>query len=195
MNKNKELKLIKRLETERLIIRPFYPMDLNEFHEYFSIRDVSKDEKSKNLNKSETKRILMHFVNSNNVYAIVLKNNEKVIGSIELFPNDNNDSQISLGYILGKDYWNNGYMTEAIKKIVKYFFTKTNFLSIESTIFIDNIQSKRVMEKCGFRFFKNSELKDPFSNRVQTVNIFILNKPKFYKFSKLFKPKKFPWNK
>lgn len=195
MKKNKEFK-IKRLETKRLLIRPFYPMDLNDFHDYFSVQDLNNNSNKKEtpLDKSETKKILMHFVNSNNIYAVVLKSNEKVIGSIEVFTSDDN-TKLSIGYILSKDYWNNGFMTETIKKLSMYTFTKTNFLSIESTIFVDNQQSKRVMEKCGFKFDRNSEVKDALNNdRLEKVSIFVLKKPKYYKFHRFFKIKKYPWN-
>ena len=45
-------------------------------------------------------------------------------------------------------------MPEAVKKVIGYLFNDCNLDFITCSHFIDNNQSKRVQEKCGFKFFK-----------------------------------------
>ena len=73
--------------------------------------------------------ILKMFINEKKVFAIVLKENQKVIGSIgieecrqDLDKNLENLLGKELGYVLSKDYWNKGIMTEAVSKVIEYCF-------------------------------------------------------------------------
>ena len=69
---------------------------------------------------------------------------------------------------LGENYWNKGIVTEAVKIIVKEAFERFDIVRINAEIFSDNVSSKRVLEKAGFKFegvkeksiYKNGVLKD-----------------------------------
>jgi len=55
-----------------------------------------------------------------------------------------------LGYRLHKDYLNKGYMTEAVKMIIKIAFTEYKLHRIEANIMPRNLASLKVVEKAGF---------------------------------------------
>ena len=59
-----------------------------------------------------------------------------------------------LGFVLSKKYWGRGLMPEAVLAVIQYLFedVKLDFIICEH--FLDNIQSCRVQEKCGFVHFK-----------------------------------------
>ena len=82
----------------------------------------------------ESQRILNDFIKKQQVWAIVLKENDKVIGSIGLHDDEKRrlDNAKMMGYVLSKDYWGQGLMTEAAKRVVKYAFEdmKIDVLSI-----------------------------------------------------------------
>ena len=71
------------LETERLILRPFKQSDLDDFHEYASVEGVGEMAGWKHHEtKEHTQLILDKFISNDKTFAIVLKENNKVIGSL-----------------------------------------------------------------------------------------------------------------
>jgi len=56
-----------------------------------------------------------------------------------------------VGWILHKDYWKQGYMTEAAKKLMSFGFNELKLHRIYGTCFAENYGSYRVMENCGMR--------------------------------------------
>ena len=59
-----------------------------------------------------------------------------------------------IGYVLSKDFWGKGLMSEAVKEAIKYTFEKLLADVIWCGHFDINDRSRRVVEKCGFRFYK-----------------------------------------
>jgi len=126
------------LETDRLILRAWEIRDLDDFFEYASINGVGeKAGWEHHKSKDESLEILKMFINEKKVFAIVLKENQKVIGSIgveecrqDLDKNLENLLGRELGYVLSKNYWNKGIMTEAVSKVIEYCFKilKLNYL-------------------------------------------------------------------
>ena len=58
----------------------------------------------------------------------------------------------SLGYALGIRYWGQGYMTEAVRAVIRFGFEKMSLDVISATCYPDNLASRRVLEKCGFQY-------------------------------------------
>ena len=58
----------------------------------------------------------------------------------------------SVGYWLGTDYWNHGYMTEALRAVIAWAFVKLGYVRIEAMCLPRNPSSGRVMEKAGMVF-------------------------------------------
>lgn len=88
----------------------------------------------------------------NNTFAFAITLNDKVIGSIGVFRQDNIHSRTAeMGYYIGELYWGNGYMTSAIKQVCKYVFNNSDIIRIYAEPFIHNIASCRALEKAGFQ--------------------------------------------
>ena len=141
------------LETNRVILRNFNEQDLDHLFEYAKVEEVGLNAGwMPHSTKEESKLILNMFINSTNTFAIVYKENNKVIGSISLEKDYIRPGVNSkyLGYVLSKDYWGLGLMTECVKKILEYGFFILNLDIITVSHFKENIRSKRVIEKCGF---------------------------------------------
>ena len=147
------------IETERLILREFKESDLDDFFEYASVEGVGEragwyHHKTKNISK----HILELFIEEKKTFAIVFKENNKVIGSlgIEKYGREESLSEFfdykgrEIGYVLSKDYWNRGLMTEAVKAVCEYLFNKLDYDFLLCGHYLFNEQSKRVQEKCGF---------------------------------------------
>ncbi|WP_250278255.1 GNAT family N-acetyltransferase [[Clostridium] colinum] len=141
------------LETDRLFLRTFTENDLDDFFEYAKTEEIGLNAGwIPHTSKEDSKIILNMFIKDKNTFAIVYKKNNKVIGSISLSKDKLRSGVNSkcLGYVLSKDYWGKGIMTEAVKKIVQYCFVTLDLDILSVSHFKDNIASKRVIEKNGF---------------------------------------------
>lgn len=148
------------LKTERLILRAWRLEDLEDFYEYASVDGVGQMAGwLPHKNKDESLTILKMFIEEKKTFAIVY--NGKVIGSLgieeydeEHLPEFNEKIGREIGYVLSKDYWGKGLMPEAVKEVIRYLFEDLKLDFLVCGHFIDNNQSKRVQEKCGFYHYK-----------------------------------------
>ena len=143
------------LETERLLLRGWDINDADDLYAYAKNPKVGPDAGwEPHASKEVSLSILHSFIEKDEVWAIVHKEDRKVIGSIGLHPDKKRDhaSAKMLGYVLSEDYWRRGLMTEAARRVIRHAFEAmgTDLLSIYHFPF--NARSKRVIEKCGFRY-------------------------------------------
>lgn len=154
-----------KLETQRLILRPWFKSDLNDFYEYACVEGVGEMAGWKHHDSIEvSKEILQSFIKDMNVFAIVFKENNKVIGSLGLHNSWAEYEQqyketklVEIGYVISKDYWGKGLMPEAVREVIRFCFDTCGLDAITVKHASTNHQSKRVIEKCGFRFVKQSD--------------------------------------
>jgi len=146
---------MKTLETKRLILRPWKLEDLEDFYEYAKEAEVGPSAGWKpHENKEYTLVILKSFIEKDEVWAIVNKENGKVVGSLGNHVDSKRRGVTSrmIGYVLSKDYWGQGLMVEAVIKVLEYLFTEENVDVISCYHYPFNLRSKRVIEKSGFKF-------------------------------------------
>lgn len=144
-------------ETKNLIIREISLRDVDDMFEYAKIPYVGpmagwESHKA----KSETKLIIQSFHNKKKfgqigVFAIVLKDSNKMIGTVELHSYVRLH-KAELGYTIHPDFWGRGYAIEASKVLIRWGFLHLQLKRIECNTFLDNPQSIRVAEKLGFSF-------------------------------------------
>lgn len=56
-----------------------------------------------------------------------------------------------LGYWLGRRYWGHGYMTEALRAVLRHAFADLDSPAVWGEHYLTNVASGRVMERCGLR--------------------------------------------
>ncbi|MBQ7801790.1 MAG: GNAT family N-acetyltransferase [Oscillospiraceae bacterium] len=173
-----------RIETERLILRPWRESDLADFYEYASVDGVGQMAGwLPHRDMEESKGILDMFIREKKTLALELKENGKVIGSIGLETRDADlgipDERMGreIGYVLSKDHWGRGLMPEAVNAVIDHCFTKLDFDWLTCGHFVWNTQSRRVVEKCGFRFVKDVIHQTRFGTEEPT-KLYILYNPK-----------------
>lgn len=154
----------KELETDRLMLRPFKGADLSDFYEYASVDGVGEMAGWTHHESIEkTEEILNMFIKEDKVFALVCKENSRVIGSlgVEEYGMEDNLSEFDLlrgreiGYVLSKDYWGQGIMPEAVMAVTEYLFSQMNLDFLLCGYFLFNSRSKRVQEKCGFKPYRS----------------------------------------
>ena len=168
------------IETERLILRPFRQSDLQDFYEYASVEGVGEMAGwAHHETMEKTQEILNNFIAEDKTFAIVFRDNGKVIGSlgIEKYGKEETLTEFEgykgreLGFVLSKDYWGKGIMAEAVDAVIHYLFDKLDFDFLICGHYDFNSQSRRVQEKCGFKPYRKLNM----NTRLGTTEPGVLN--------------------
>jgi RimJ/RimL family protein N-acetyltransferase len=90
-------------------------------------------------------------------WFIIRKKDDIVVGSMDFKNIPNKTKEIEIGYGLGKKYEHNGYMTEAVKEFCEWALTDERIETIIAETEIENIASRKVLERCGFIKYREKE--------------------------------------
>lgn len=151
------------IETPRLILRPWQETDLRDFNAYASEAGVGECAGWKHHESmEESLRILRMFIEGKHTFALVEKESGRAVGSVGLeAPSDfadEGDSELfgcEIGYVLSKSCWGKGYMTEAVRAVLQFCFRELRMDWVTCAHFTENDRSRRVIEKCGFRYVRD----------------------------------------
>lgn len=143
---------MKTLETERLILREWHEKDADEYFELYKNPEVEDAGAKICENINESLESVRSLINCQESWAIVLKENNRIIGSIFLSDINRHDRYKEMEYVISENYQKKGYATEAVKRVLKYAFTELDLLVVAVCHYPYNIKSKRVIEKCGFMY-------------------------------------------
>ena len=151
---------MKRIETTRLILRQFRLSDKNDVYDYAKRDDVGpKAGWRPHKNKNETSDIIKQFIDKDDVYAVVLKETNRVIGSLGIHYSTLGSlgKVFELGYVLHPNHHRIGIMSEAIDATLNEFFFKMNHNTIYVGHFIENLPSQKLIQKMGFKWVEDIE--------------------------------------
>ncbi len=146
-----------QIDTERLQIGTFRENDLNDMHEYCSQEEVSTNAGwAPHTSIQESALILSMWIKEGYRHAIVLKESGKVIGHIAVYPDseEGRSDTLELGFVLNSHYHRRGIMSEAVEAVLNFLFSSENIEFVWACCFQSNTASKKLIEKCGFRFMK-----------------------------------------
>ena len=85
------------------------------------------------------------------IFAIRLKENQKIIGGIGLHLTPEHQ-KAEVGYWIAKPFQSNGYVTEALKPLIRFGFEELALNKIYASFFPHNPASGRVLQKCRMQF-------------------------------------------
>lgn len=144
------------IKTERLHIRSVRLSDLQEVHALHSSPDVDKYntlgipeslEQTRDLlcewvlssGKSEGKSFICAVENEDGSFIglIALNTGREIYQSAEVW------------FKYQKEYWGNGYATEALEAMIDFGFDELNLHRIEAGCAVENLGSKKVLERVG----------------------------------------------
>ena len=91
---------------------------------------------------------------------------EILVGGVGVSFEENN--QLDLGYWIAKDYWGNGFATEASKGLINYVKNETEFKAITACYVKGNKTSAKVLKKLGF--IEIGECEEYFLSRKETMD-------------------------
>lgn len=167
------------LHTPRLTLRPWQQSDLQDFYEYANVEGVGQMAGWMPHNSiEETRNILNSFITHRKTFA--LEYCGKVIGSLgieayleERFPELHALQGRSIGYVLSRNYWGQSLMPEAVRTVITYLFETLELDFLLISHFTWNSRSRRVIEKCGFTFLRET-VHTTHYNTVEPTREYIL---------------------
>ena len=146
----------KNLETERLILRPFVPEDaVCMFKNWASDPEVTKyltwpTHESVTITQAVIGRWVRSYGEPSYYHwTIHLKSLNEPIGSISGVKIDESKRSVEVGYCIGRSWWGQGLVAEAVRALLAFFFEEVGFDRVEACHHPDNPNSGRVMQKCG----------------------------------------------
>jgi len=146
------------IETKRLLLRPYLETDAAELFEYASDPEIGP-RAGWPVHKDETDslQIIRNVLSAPETYAVINRETGCFMGSIGLKKpeqrlNDLPESaiQMEIGYWIGRPFWGNGFIPEAVNALLRHGFENLDCAAIWCGHYADNDQSRRVIEKCGF---------------------------------------------
>lgn len=167
-------------ETERLILRRF---TINDAVDYLALRSDVQAMKYIEKPKPQSIQEIYDLINTINNginnnenigWAIQLKNELKMIGSIGYHRVWPENHRAEIGYMLHPLHWRKGYMNEAVKKIIDFGFNEMKLHSIEANINPANKASAQLLLKN--KFVKEGYFKEDyyFNGRFLDTEIYSL---------------------
>lgn len=103
----------------------------------------------------ESLEVIRTVFASDHVWALELKETGRIVGCMGYYTHEDSnigiaETEFEVGYWIGKEYWNRGYCTEALRAMIEYCFGTKQATTLWCDYFVDNPASGRVMSKCGF---------------------------------------------
>lgn len=143
------------LETKRLILRPWQESDAQSLYEYAMDPAVGPPAGwPPHTSVENSLQIIRTVLSAPETYAVCLKDG-KAIGSVGLKRKGytdmtDRDDECELGYWIGKPFWGQGLIPEAVGELLRHAFEDLNMQAVWCGYYEGNEKSRRVQEKLGF---------------------------------------------
>lgn len=146
----------KRIETDRLILRQFRIEDAEDmYNNWATDAEVTKFLTwSPHPDINFTKGLLENWISKYSEltwynWAIELKETGTVVGNISIVKLNERIEAADIGYCMGKAWWGNGIMPEALRAVIEYLFGEVGLNRVAACHDVNNPKSGRVMQKSG----------------------------------------------
>ncbi|AGR41168.1 GNAT family N-acetyltransferase [Spiroplasma taiwanense] len=173
-------KMLPLIELDRIILRTFKFEDANDIYEYCSnlenIKWISVEQHKTledSINSIENYFLKPHY----GKYAIVLKEENKVIGAIDIRLKEN--MIYDIGYVINSKYQQKGYGKEALKGLIDSCFSLTNIKEILIKVDIENNASNHLANTVSTKIIRQEEQNNPKFSEPRILNIYQVLKNQF----------------
>ena len=162
------------LETNRTLLRKLSLDDADDIFEYASEPEIAQYVPWEYHRSIEDTLTFLNSViekyrqNQNAEWGIVLKDNNKLIGSIGFHWWSIEHASAEIGYALSKQYWGHGIMSEVLHEVIRFGFSNMKLNRIEARTRVENTASQNVLKRAGMtyegtireQFFTKGEYRD-----------------------------------
>lgn len=171
------------LYTKRLILRPWLESDAECLYEYAKDPAVGPIAGwPVHTSVENSKEIIKNVLAVPETYAVCLKETHKAIGSIGLMIGAASNMELpenegEIGYWIGVPFWGQGLIPEACEELMRHAFETLDLDTVWCGYFEGNEKSKRVQEKCRFRYHHTKkEIYWALTGDVRTEHITCITK-------------------
>lgn len=147
------------LTTNHLILREFVEDDWQAVLEYQSDPAYLRYNPWWHRTESDARSFVRMFIDwscevprKKFQFAIILKEEERLIGNCGLRKQNGQVQVADLGYEIDRRYWGHGYATEASRVLLKLGFEQLRLHRIWAYCIAENVASARVLEKIGMKY-------------------------------------------
>ena len=171
------------METQRLKLRTCTETDVQ------SVSNYAKDPAigpiagwPPHTSVENSREIIRDILSAPETYAVVLKETNEPIGSVGIMfadgvhSADMQDGDAEIGYWIGVPYWGQGLIPEAVQRLLKRCFVELDVKRVWCGHYDGNIKSRRVMEKCGFKYHHTEEGKTSPLGDIRTEHFTLLTR-------------------
>jgi ribosomal-protein-alanine N-acetyltransferase len=143
------------LETERLRLRQLAMSDAEDLYAYYSDPETAlyvPFTAFDSITKTEELlgRVAKSFEGKESfMFGVERKSDGKIMGISDLYDLSGQHQKAIIGWGLAKAYWGFGFMTEAVREVIRFAFEEMGMHRIEAECETENIRSIRVAERCG----------------------------------------------
>ena len=146
--------MVTSMTTDRLILRDYNDTDINDYFRLKSDKETMYYLQDIQLFSKEEANVLTDMKSDDRkfyFFHVELKETHEQIGSVGYTVLDDTPvgKLVHAGYFIYPKFWNNGYVTEAFKKVLEYAFTENNVYRVTTGCLSENVGSERVMIKSG----------------------------------------------
>lgn len=156
--------LFKDLETDRLLLKNISREDNTFILSQFSDKDVNKYlyDAEPMMDITEADELIDFYIHSElkgqHRWILIRKYDGAKIGTCGFHCLDILHKKIDIGYDLKKEFWGNGYMTEALNTAIDFILQNYDIHQIDAHIYYKNEESILLAQKLGFSFYNETEL-------------------------------------
>ncbi len=166
-----------QLATERLIMRAWQESDAESLYKYAKDPEIgSAAGWPPHSSVEESLNVIRTVFSAPEIYAVVLKSTGEPVGSIGIVARDVQHcaeiqaNEAEIGYWIGKPYWGQGLTPEAVRRLLRRCFEELEMKAVWCGHYDGNSKSRRVMEKCGFRFHHTEREEAQPQEEARTVH-------------------------
>lgn len=177
----KEIAMI--IYTDRLILRAFTENDAESLYKYASDEDIGPAAGwPAHKSVAESLHVIKTVFSVKETYAICLKEDNVAIGAVGIKVKDQTDmtekdDECEIGYWLGKPFWGQGIVPEAVLEILRRAFQDLGMSTVWCGHYEGNFKSKRVIEKCGFKYHHTTdEVPVPLLSETRKGHVYYITK-------------------
>ncbi len=170
-----ELTYFPVLTTERLVLRQLEAGDANDI---FFLRSDTNVNRYIDRPKAKSAGEATEFINKINngikdnkwfYWAVTIKGDSKLIGTICLWNFSEDNKTAEIGYELNPAFQKKGYMNEALREVIAFGFNKLMLDEVDAYTHKDNIKSTRLLIKNHFTPDKERKDKENSNNIIFTL--------------------------
>jgi RimJ/RimL family protein N-acetyltransferase/8-oxo-dGTP pyrophosphatase MutT (NUDIX family) len=139
--------------TLRCHIRPFRRADADDVHAFASLPEIAYNANfMPHRSIAETQERLNKWIMANDIFAIELQDEEKVIGAVSFRPDTASPiGWYKIGYTCHPFYQGRGYINEAVRKVIDHLFYDLDVPGVSVHVFNGNQPSIHVALRAGFQ--------------------------------------------